>query len=162
MTEFEFKLPRWEQLPSIDLYLEQVQGFIDNWLGEALSNEGKSVLTKTMVNNYVKQKFIEAPCNKKYDRRAIACLIVIAILKPVYSINEVNKLINLAIKTDNIQDSYDRFCDKIEGAVKDAFSGSSMIKEKDADDPRSILWNVAISFACQLYTRKIYLDKIGR
>ena len=148
MTPIEFNLPRWDQLPSIDLYLEQVLVFIDSWLGEALADTEKSVMTKTMVNNYVKQKNIEPPVNKKYDRKAIACLIVIAILKPVYTINEVNKLINLAIKTDNIGDSYDRFCDKIERAVRDTFSGNSMIKEKTEDDPRYILWNVASSFSC--------------
>ena len=82
----EFKLPRWEELPSIDLYLEQVLSLLEDWLKDWLSFDEKKIMTKTMVNNYVKQRFIPAPVNKKYDKTAVASLFVIAILKPVYTI----------------------------------------------------------------------------
>ena len=61
----QFKLPRWEELPSVDLYLEQMLTLVDEWLGEYLSVDGKKVVTKTMVNNYVKQQYLNAPVNKK-------------------------------------------------------------------------------------------------
>lgn len=154
----QFRLPRWEELPSIELYLDQVLSLLEEWLGDYLSFGGKKVMTKTMVNNYVKQKFIAPPVNKKYDRTAVASLFVIAVLKPVYTINEIARLIRLAIRTNQTEEAYNRFCRLVEEAVEHAFKGTAMPKEEDPRDPRGILWNVCNAFACQLYVRNIYLQ----
>ncbi len=154
----QFKLPRWEELPSIDLYLEQVLSLLDDWLGDYLTVDGKKIMTKTMVNNYVKQKFIPAPVNKKYDKTAVASLFVIAILKPVYTIQEISRLIRLAIRTSEANEAYNEFCMLVESAGEHAFHCTAMPKTPTKTDPRGILWNVCNSFACQLYVRNIYLQ----
>lgn len=156
-----FKLPRWEELPNLDLYLEQVLSLIDDQLADYLSLDGKKIMTKTMVNNYVKLKFIQPPVNKKYDKTAVASLFIIAILKQVYSIGEISSLIRLAIKTSNKAQAYDRFCSEIEEAVKHAFMHTSMPKHPDHIDPRDIMWNVCNSFACQLYVRNTFLREMA-
>ena len=153
-----FKLPRWNDLPSIDLYLDQVLSLLEEYLGEYLELDGKKVMTKTMINNYVKQKYLKAPVNKKYDRFSVASLFVIAILKPVYTIEEISKLIKLSARTAGAQTGYDQFCDYIEQGVRHAFEGTVMPKEPLKEDRRWILWNVCNSFACQLYARKVYLQ----
>ncbi len=153
-----FRLPRWEELPSIDLYLDQVLSLLDEWLGPYLTFDGKKVMTKTMINNYVKQKFIAAPVNKRYDRTAVASLFVIAILKPVYTIEEIARLIRLSLRSSEKELAYNRFCTLIEEAVSHAFAGTAMEKTDDATDPRHLLWNVCNAFACQLYVRNIYLQ----
>ncbi len=154
----QFRLPRWEELPSIELYLDQVLSLLEEWLGEYLTVDGKRIMTKTMVNNYVKQKFISPPVNKKYDRTAVASLFVIAVLKPVYTINEISRLIRLAIRASRPEIAYNQFCCLVEEAVEHAFQGTTMPKEKNPQDPRDILWNVCNAFACQLYVRNIYLQ----
>ena len=71
----KFHIPRWDELPDIDLYLDQVVTFIDKYLLYYLNNynnqkdekKEQNVLTKTMINNYVKQKIMEAPIKKKYN-----------------------------------------------------------------------------------------------
>ena len=118
----EFRMPRWEELPSIPQYLDQVLALLDEWLGEYLSQEEKPVMTRTMVNNYVKLKFLSAPVNRKYDRLAIASLFVIAVLKPVYTIEEIAFLIKLAIHHNGGDVSYNQFCDYVEEAVMCAFN----------------------------------------
>lgn len=155
----EFKLPRWGELPSIGQYLEQVLSLLDEWLGDYLSFDGKKVMTHTMVNNYVKHKYIDAPKNKKYNRLNISCLFVIALLKPVYSMEEISKLIKLAIDFKDAEHSYNQFCDMIELAVKHALEGTSMPKFEQKKDPRDLFWHVCNSFACQLYVRHVYLAK---
>ena len=50
----DFRLPRWQQLPPMPLYLEQVLALLEEWLGPYLGNEEGKVLTKTMINNYTK------------------------------------------------------------------------------------------------------------
>lgn len=155
----DFKLPRWEQFPSIGQYLDQVLSFIDEWLGDYLSLDGKKLITPTMVNNYVKHKYIAAPANKKYDRLSFACLFVIALLKPVYSMEEISRLIDMAIDFKDAEHSYNQFCDMVELAVKHALDGTSMPKFERHKDPRDLFWHVSNSFACQLYVRHIYLAK---
>ncbi len=153
-----FKLPRWDDLPSIDLYLDQVLSLLDEYLGEYMEVDGKKVMTKTMINNYVKQKYLKAPVNKKYDRFSVASLFVIAILKPVYTIEEISRLIKLSARVAGPETGYNQFCDYIEQAVKHAFEGTVMPKIPKKEDQRWILWNVCNSFACQLYARNVYLQ----
>lgn len=152
-----FRLPRWEELPPIELYLDQVLSLLDEWLGAYLTFDGKKIMTKTMINNYVKQKFIPSPVNKKYDRMAVASLFVIAVLKPVYTINEIARLTRLAIRTIEPEAAYNEFCQMVEEAVELTFRGEAMPKNDFRQDPRGILRNVCNSFASQLYVRNVYL-----
>ena len=122
----KFHMPRWEELPEIDLYLDQVVTFIDKYLLYYLNTESdekdekkeKNVLTKTMINNYVKQKIIEAPVKKKYNRNNMAYLFVICILKQCYSINDIGNLIKFTLETTPLELAYNRFCDVLENAIK--------------------------------------------
>lgn len=154
----DFKLPRWDDLPSVDQYLEQVLRLIDEWLGDYLNFDGKKILTRTMVNNYVKHNFIAAPENKKYDRDSIVCLFVIAILKPVYTIEDISRLISLSREANGIEASFNFFCELTEEAVHHAFNKTTMPKVTHEEDPRDLFWNVCNSFATQLYVRYIYLQ----
>ncbi len=158
----QFRLPRWEELPSMSSIWIRFSLSFEEWLGEYLSFDGKKIMTKTMVNNYVKQKFISPPINKKYDRTAVASLFVIAVLKPVYTINEISRLIHLAVRSSRPERAYNQFCRLVEEAVSHAFEGTTMPKNYNPDDPRGILWNVCNAFACQLYVRNIYLQAQGK
>ena len=154
----DFRLPRWQQLPPMPLYLEQVLALLEEWLGPYLGNEDGKILTKTMINNYVKLHFIEAPVRRKYDRLTVASLFVIAVLKPVYTIEEIGYLIRLSAGYSDLETAYDGFCDYVEAAVSHAFHRTTMEKEENPDDPRQLLWNACNAFACQLYVRRIYLE----
>lgn len=155
--KIDFKLPRWKELPEVDLYLEQVVVLIDNAIGKSVGNEGHKVLTRTMINNYVKQKVINSPVNKKYNKDALAALFVVAILKNICTMEEIKRLIRLALVANSIDKSYDLFCDVIESAVYKTFSGDSISAKNDLTEAQYILHNVGRAFASQLYVRKVYL-----
>ena len=91
-------LPRWNELPEIDLYLDQVVNYLEKYLGILSSNDDDKIITKTMINNYVKQGIMPAPEKKKYGKTHIAYLMVICILKQVYSIGDIGKLISETTK----------------------------------------------------------------
>lgn len=156
--EYNFKIPRWEELPNVDLYLEQVISLIDDSVGKYINEDNKKIITKTMVNNYVKQKIIAAPVNKKYDKVAVASLFVIAILKPVFSMNEISKLISLALKANETAVSYNQFCEVTEMAVSKVFSGEPLEPRNDLNDPQYILRNVSRTFACKLYVKECFFN----
>ncbi len=90
----KFHLPRWNEIPEIDLYIDQVVSLLENYLSNYIKSDNEkenSVITKTMINNYVKHGVIKAPINKKYNKENIAYLFVVFILKQIYSIDEIKK-----------------------------------------------------------------------
>ena len=64
----DFHLPRFDELPNIDLYMDQVLSIIENSLNIFSSENEENIITKSMINNYVKQNVIEKPFKKRYKR----------------------------------------------------------------------------------------------
>lgn len=155
-----FHLPRWNEIPDIDLYIDQVVSLLENYLADYIKSDNEKedkIVTKTMINNYVKHEVIKAPKNKRYNKEHIAYLFVILILKQIYSIEEVKKLIALAIQTSPIDQAYNRFCSELEKATKMTFTGESYINNDRLSQEQYILRNVVQSFANKLYVQKVYL-----
>ncbi|MEE1037532.1 MAG: DUF1836 domain-containing protein [Eubacterium sp.] len=154
-----FRVPRWEEIPDVDLYLDQVISLIDGSIGQYVNEDGKKALTKTMVNNYVKHKIIEAPDKKKYSKLSVASLFVITILKSSFSINEIGELIKLALVANDTEISYNQFCEVLEDAVRTVFAGESLSMRGELNEPQYILRNVCRTFACSLYVKETYFKK---
>ena len=157
-----FHLPRWHELPNIDLYIDQLVCFLEQYLSGYINNDHdqeEKIITKTMINNYVKHNIIKPPSNKKYNKEHIASLFVIFVLKEVYSIGDIKKLISLAIETSPVEQSYDRFCSELEKAIRIVFAEKNYIKNSKLSQEQYILRNVVQSFANKLYVQKIYLKK---
>lgn len=152
-------IPRWEELPSIDLYLDQVVTLIDKFLLPYLGNEDDSILiTKTMINNYVKQGIIKPPEKKKYNKEHIACLFVISSLKSVYSISNIADLINLGITDFKIDYSYNKFCTLFEYALKSIFKNKKIDFPKSNSQEEILLQNVIQSVAYKIYVEKTFFQ----
>ena len=159
-----FHMPRWEELPEIDLYLDQVVTFIDKYLHDYLQyendNKENKIVTKTMINNYVKQKVMDAPIQKKYNRNSLAYLFVICILKQVYSINDIDKLIKTILKDTPIDVAYNGFCDTLEDAIFSTLINKKFTVDKSTcSENRYVLLNVVQTIASKLYVEKFYLEK---
>lgn len=158
----DFHLPRWNELPTIDLYIDQLVTLLENYLSGYIKNDNEKeekIITKTMINNYVKHNIIKSPINKKYNKEHIASLFVIFVLKQVYSINDIKKLISLAIETSSIELAYNRFCSELEKAIRIVFAEKNYIKNSRLSEEQYILRNVVQSFANKLYVQKVYLKK---
>lgn len=158
----KFHLPRWEEIPDIDLYLDQVVCYLEKYLSDYIEGDGEkeeNLITKTMINNYVKHNVIKPPINKKYNREHIAYLFVIFILKQVYSINDIKKLIQLAIETSSTEQAYNQFCVELEKAIQFTFEGKDYIGQENLTKERYILRNVVQTFANKIYVLKVFLKK---
>ena len=64
----EFHIPRWEELPDIELYMDQVITFIENNLSIYPFINSEKIITSSMINNYVKLNLIPKPIKKKYNK----------------------------------------------------------------------------------------------
>ena len=87
-------LPLWEELPKIELYMDQVVALLNDYLGyiSKLDKDEKGV-TSSMINNYVKMKVIPAPLKKRYSRIHLSRLIMICSLKKSLNLSTVSKLL---------------------------------------------------------------------
>lgn len=113
-----FRLPRWDQIPTLGLYMDQVVTVIGQALSPLIGLEEEAFITPSMINNYVKLGMVQKPEKKKYSRDHIASLIVITILKQSTAIGDIRLGIDTALKNGDRQTCYDSFCDYVERAVK--------------------------------------------
>ena len=107
-----YTMPAWEELPTIDLYMDQVIALMTQYLKSFASsdNEGTQIITPPMINNYVKLKAMPAPVKKKYSKIHIAYLIMISSLKQALSIPVIQKILPLYEDDEKAKELYEIFC----------------------------------------------------
>lgn len=83
-----------EDIPNIDLYMDQVTTFMDKKLKNTTRYpEEDKILTKTMINNYAKNDLLPPPVKKKYSKEHVLLLIFIYYYKGILSINDIQTLL---------------------------------------------------------------------
>jgi hypothetical protein len=90
---------RPEDVPEIDLYMDQITTFMESQLSRTKRNEDDKIMTKTMINNYTKNKLLPPPQKKKYTKDHLYLLILIYYFKSFMSIADIQKI--LAPLTEN-------------------------------------------------------------
>ena len=85
---------RPDDIPDIELYMDQVTTFMDNRLkNDARNPEVDKILTKTMINNYAKNDLLPPPVRKKYSREHMLLLIFIYYFKGILSISDIQTVL---------------------------------------------------------------------
>lgn len=111
----DFQMPRWEEIPDLGLYMDQVVLYVQRTCeGLYGAEESRRLLTPAMVNNYVKAGLIPRPSGKKYSREQLAAILMIVQLKGVLSMD----MIRLMLGGDGTQALYDMFCERQHGALR--------------------------------------------
>lgn len=87
-----------EDIPDIELYMDQVTTFMDHQLANTTRQESDKTLTKTMINNYTKNDLLPPPVKKKYSKEHIFLLIYIYYFKSSLSISDIQKILAPMIK----------------------------------------------------------------
>lgn len=82
-----------DQIPGIDLYMDQVTTFMDSNLSRSKRFPEDKILTKTMINNYAKNHLLPPPEKKKYSKEHMLLLIFIYYFKGFLSINDIQTLL---------------------------------------------------------------------
>ena len=83
---------RLDKIPEIDLYMDQVTSFMEDHLRKTKRNPEDKVLTKTMINNYAKNRLLPPPVKKKYSRDHILLLLFIYYYKNLLSFSDIEQL----------------------------------------------------------------------
>lgn len=102
-------LPTWNELPDIEVYMDQVITLINKYIG-GFTPDGDTLLTPSMINNYVKNDILPCPVKKRYSRTHLSRLIIICLLKPVLSITAIGTLIDFLLETRTEEEVLNFFC----------------------------------------------------
>lgn len=158
----QVQLARWQELPDFGLYSDQVIAILEKQLAFLDRSDGELPLTPTMINNYVKQGFIDRPVKRKYYRVHIAKLLVISLLKQVLSLTEVRKGMELQVALHGPEEAYDSFCASLENAFQTIYgnlNGREKVSFTIANiEPENLALQMAsLSLASKLLTQKIIL-----
>lgn len=95
-----------EDIPGIDLYMDQVIQLFEKSFGSSTRNDEDKVLTKTMINNYAKGKLFFPIKNKKYSKEHLILISLIYQLKGGLSIQDIKQTlvgINDRVETGELQ-----------------------------------------------------------
>ncbi len=82
-----------EDFPNIDLYMDQILTFMEGQLQKSKRYESDKIMTKTMINNYAKNKLIPPPTKKKYSKNHLYLLVYIYYFKNILSISDIQNLL---------------------------------------------------------------------
>ena len=148
----DFKLPKYEEIPNVGLYLEQTAKYISEYL--APLQDG--AITGSMISNYVKKGLVSNPVKKQYNREQIAYFIFIAIAKNVLSMEDIGLLFEIQKKTHDAHKAYSYFERELRNVIEYVFGikdNLDQISENNSGE-KLMLRNTIITVA-----HKIYLDK---
>ena len=150
----DFHLPRYEEIPNVGLYLEQITKYINEFLApfEDLT------ITASMISNYVKKGLVANPVKKQYNREQIAYLIFIAAAKSVLSLDDISLFLQMQKQTYSAQMAYDYFCLEFENVVQYIFGLKDTMEDVGIEnsDEKVMLRNMIITVAHKLYLEKCF------
>jgi DNA-binding transcriptional MerR regulator len=81
------------EIPGLDLYMDQVTSFLDDHLSDVKRHKNDLALTKTMINNYAKNKLLPPPNKKRYSKDHILMLLFIFYYKGILQLNDIETVL---------------------------------------------------------------------
>lgn len=154
-----FHLPRWEELPDLELYRDQVIYYIEKNVRIFSDNSEEKILTPSMINNYVKLKLIPKPRKKRYNKVHLAYLIAICILKQVVTIEEIRDGIIFQAQINGRKNAYNFFCEEQEKALKSIMNQIISGSNKTIPDTEINTENLTVKMATIAYASKTIAEK---
>lgn len=152
----QYCLPRYQELPQIDIYLDQLITVLHQVLRPLFDDDTERCITPSMINNYAKQGVIPRPLKKKYNRDHIAYLIFIAVTKQVMAIDDIRQLIQIQTATYSLETAYNYLCTEFEHALTAVFHGDTTPEDTASVQTQQ---TKLVRTAVAAVVHKIYLNK---
>ena len=168
---------RPEEIPNIDLYMDQVTTFMDEHFSSTKRYSEDKILTKTMINNYTKNNLLPPSVKKKYSREHMLLLILIYYFKNILSIKDIETILEplrekyfAADSTLQLSDIYREVCEMeksriepMKASVREAYgkSQSSFENVPDGEEKDKLqLFTFICSLSFDVYLKKMMIEKI--
>lgn len=170
---------RSEDIPNIELYMDQVTSFMDEQLNSSKRYDDDKILTKTMINNYAKNNLLPPPVKKKYSKEHVIVMIFIYYFKTILSIKDIETILTPITEkyfgTDSAVDVasiYEEVCDtaksqiqNLKDEVREAYETSQntfkdMEGLSDSDREYLQLFSLLSSLSFDVYAKKALIERI--
>ncbi len=167
---------RPENIPNIDLYMDQITTFMDTQLAKSKRHANDKILTKTMINNYAKNNLLPPPVKKRYSQEHVLTLIFIYYFKSILSISDIQSILNPLTEkyfasdeslslTDIYEEVFSLESDEVEKMMRDVTNKFNTSFQTFADAPEEEQEFLhTFSFICMLsfdvYVKKMLIEKI--
>ena len=162
-----------DDIPNIDLYMDQVTTYLNDKFANTKRHEDDKLMTKTMINNYVKSRLLPSPEKKKYTKDHMMVLIMIYFFKNIISINDVNKLItplldsyfhNEEIPLENIINTFLTFakqCNLTDTILTEYNECREIFKDANVKDKEYLeTMGLITMLSYDTFVRKIVIEKL--
>ena len=162
------KLILWADLPDFAIYSDQLLQIVSDELSFMQLGDEK-LITKSMVNNYVKWGMMPKPVKKKYEKMHIVYVIVITILKQILPITKIKDGIQLQVALQgNERTAYNSFCEAFEESMQKVFAPISeennpyVLEEREIKYEKLAISSITTALSHKLLTEKIIETKINK
>lgn len=135
----------YDSLPDLDLYMDQVLAYLSR---TNISFRAEDKLTSAMVNNYKKSGLMPGTPGKKYNRTHLVYLTLIARLKQVLSVKDVDILLKEDMKNVSLREYYAEFLGTLDSSFEELYAQIEDLSEEE-------LSKTAMKLALSAYTSKI-------
>ena len=154
-----FRLPRYTEIPTVGLYLEQTIKYINTFLAPL----GCLELTGSMVSNYVKKGLIPAPVKKQYYPEQISYLFFVALAKNLTSMENIDLLISVQREYYTLPAAYDYMCGELENMLFYFFGLKDTPEEvgETESDEKNLLRGLIMSAANVIYLNN-YIEYVRK
>ena len=139
---------KWEGMPDIDLYMDQVVTYLRRQLALFQDDSEASLVTRSIINNYVKDGIVPRPVNKRYAREQLSALMMACVLKRVLPMQQVKQLLR-----PGDQESYAAFS----LGLKKALSREAEALERMEGDS---LQDLALDYALRAAANCLMADRL--
>ena len=154
----EFKANEWDTLPDIDLYMDQVIGYLNRQLRVQGKDNEEQIITPSMINNYVKSGQVTHPDRKKYVREHLAQLYMLCSMKQILTIPDASELIRrLSGDGHGTKEVYDAFV-LDQRAINEGIA--NVIEQTDAVNSEYDLLRVAVGLVLNATAERIAAERI--
>lgn len=150
----DFQLPRYQNLPGLALYRDQVLSYVEQVLEPLAAFVDTPVLTGAMINNYVKAGIIPAPEKKHYGRAHIARLLILCLFKQFLSIDAIKRLFQIQRLSYPTETAFDYVAVELEHALQATFAGEGTPADTATQVTRETLM---VRAAVSAFAAKAYL-----
>lgn len=164
------------EIPNIDLYMDQVTGFMNDHLQNSKRFDDDKILTKTMINNYAKNKLLPPPEKKRYTKEHMYLLIFIYYMKGFLSLHDIQSILGLVTdrfskkdESPNIEEIYaevyrlgiDHISD-ISRDIMDSFhTAANSLQDYDGEGRDTLqIFNFICLLCFDIYLRKEVIEKL--
>ena len=140
-----FRLPRYNEIPDVGLYLEQTTKYVNG----CLKPLGCMEITSSMVSNYVKKGLIPNPVKKQYFAEHIAHLFFVTIAKTIISLENVSLMLEMQRQSYSTPVAYDYMCDELENMILYIFGFKKAMDKcgETQSEEKNILYSLCFSVA---------------